>query len=100
MMNQLITFDKAAGFLRNTTLLAPRPDFPKIRALHKHLTQALKQLDCPQSLIYGWASLGMDPRMYALIKTYTFTVLLDPGDIPMYPQFAAIQNIKMANRVW
>jgi hypothetical protein len=51
-MNQLITFDEAAGFLRNPPSLALRPDFPKIHALciHalcKHLTQVLKQLDCP-----------------------------------------------------
>jgi hypothetical protein len=42
----------------------------------------------------------MDPTMYALIKTYAFMVPPNPGDIPTYPQFAAIQNIKTADRVW
>jgi hypothetical protein len=38
--------------------------------------------------------------MYALIETSVFTVPPNTGDIPTYPQFAAIQNIKMANHVW
>ena len=42
----------------------------------------------------------MDPTIYALIKTSTFMVSSDPGNIPMYPQFATIQNIKMAARMW
>jgi hypothetical protein len=55
-MNELIT----AGFLKNPPMMLPRPDFAKIRALRNHITQALKQLNCPQ--------LAMDPMMYALIK--------------------------------
>ena len=67
-MNQLVTYDEVAGFLKNHPTMLPRPDFAKIRALRKHIRQALKQLDCPQSLIYGWAGLAMDPTMYALIE--------------------------------
>jgi hypothetical protein len=62
--------------------------------------QALKQLDCPQSFIYRWAGLAMDPTVYALIETSAVMVLSDPGNIPTYPQFATIQNIKTANRMW
>jgi hypothetical protein len=42
----------------------------------------------------------MDPAIYKLIKTSVFTVPPNPGNIPTYPQFDAIQNIKMANHVW
>jgi hypothetical protein len=93
-MNQLITYNQAVGFLKNPPTMLPRPDFAKIRALRKHITQALKQLDCPQSLIYGWAGLAMDPMMYALIKTNMFVQPLEPGDSPPYPQFATPQVIK------
>ncbi len=99
-MNQLFTFNEAAGFLRKPPSLAPRPNFPKICTLRKYLTQLLKQLDCPQSLIYGWAGLVMDPRMYALIKTSIFMVPPDQGNIPTYPQFITIQNINTADCVW
>jgi hypothetical protein len=51
-MNQLITYDEVAGFLKNPPSVIPCPDFAKIQALRKHNTEALKQLDCPQSLIY------------------------------------------------
>jgi hypothetical protein len=44
-------YKEVMGFLKNPPLLAPRPDFTKIHALCKHIAQALKQLDCPQSLI-------------------------------------------------
>jgi hypothetical protein len=51
-INQLITYDEAEGFLKNPPSVISHPNFAKIQALHKHITQALKQLDCPQSLIY------------------------------------------------
>jgi hypothetical protein len=38
--------------------------------------------------------------MYPLIETFIFAVPPDSGNIPTYPQFAAIQNIKMADCVW
>jgi hypothetical protein len=72
-MNQLIPYDEAAGFLKNPPSVIPRPNFAKIWALQKHITHALKQLDCPQSLIYGWAGLVMDPTIYALIQLSPFT---------------------------
>jgi hypothetical protein len=71
-MNQLITFDKEAGFLKNPPSVMPGLDFTKIRAIQTHITKALKQLDCPQSLIHGWLGLAMNPTMYALIKLSPF----------------------------
>jgi hypothetical protein len=94
-MNQLITYKEAAGFLKNPPLLAPRPDLTNIRTLRKHITQALKQLDCPQSLIYGWVGLAMDPRMYLLVELTPFEAPPDLGDVPNYPQFTTTQVIKM-----
>jgi hypothetical protein len=66
-MNRLISYEEAAGFLKNPPLLAPQPNFAKIQALRIHMSQALKQLDCLQSLIHGWLGLAMDPQMYALL---------------------------------
>jgi hypothetical protein len=99
-MNQLITYEEAVGFLKNPPLLVPRPDFMKIWALHKHTTQAVKQLDCPQSLIYGWAGLAMDSAMYLLIKFTLFVVPPDPGNVPNYPQFVTPQVIKTLDQMW
>jgi hypothetical protein len=72
MMNQLITFDEAAGFLKNPPSVMPCPDFTKIRVMQTHITKALKQLDCPQSLIHVWPGLAMDPAMYRLIELSPF----------------------------
>jgi hypothetical protein len=99
-MNQLITYKEAEGFLKNPPSLAPRPDFTKICTLCKHITQALKQLDCPQSLIHRWAGLPMDPAMYLLVKLTPFAAPSDPGDVPIYPQFATTQVIKTLDQLW
>jgi hypothetical protein len=53
-MDSLITYKEAAEFLKNPPTMLPWPDFAKLRALRKHMTQALKQLVCPQSQIHGW----------------------------------------------
>ena len=94
-MKQLITYEETAGFLKNPPLLAPRPGFTKICALRKYITLVLKQLDCPQSLIYGWVGLAMDPRMYLLVELTPFEAPPDLGDVPNYPQFTTTQVIKM-----
>jgi hypothetical protein len=99
-MNQLITVDEVAGFLKNSTSVIPRPDFAKIRALWKHITQAPKQLDCPQSLIYGWAVLAMDPTMYKLIKLSPFIAPPNPGNVPLYPNFTSPRVLKMVEQLW
>jgi hypothetical protein len=100
LINQLITYEEAAGFLKNSPSLAPRPDFTKIHALPKHKTQALKQLDCPQNLIYRWVGLAMDPAMYSLIKLTLFMAPPDPGDVPHHPHFATAQVIKTMDKLW
>jgi hypothetical protein len=99
-MNQLITYDEGAGFLKNPPAMLPRPNFAKIRALRKHITQALKHLDFPQSLIYGWAELAMDPTMYSLIETNKFVQPPEPGDSPRYPQFVTPQVLKTCKHLW
>jgi hypothetical protein len=98
-MNQLITFNEAAGFLKNPPSVMPCPDFMKIRAIQTHITKALKQLDCPQSLIHGWLGLVMDLTMYALIKISSFVAPPDPGDVPIYPNFATPQVLKAINKL-
>ena len=99
-MNQLISYNEEAGVLKNPPTMMPRPNFLKIRALRKHIMQALKQLVCPQSLIYGLAGLAMDPTMYALIENQQFITPPNPGASPPYPQFTTPQGIKMCKRLW
>jgi hypothetical protein len=78
-MDHLITYKKAAVFLKNAPSLAPHPDFARIRALQKHILTALKLLVCPQSTIHGWTGLAMDPIMYALLETTAqFVSVNDP----------------------
>jgi hypothetical protein len=52
------------------------------------MTQALKQLVCPQSQIHGWPGLVMNPGLHALIKPVAFTVPVNPGATPVYQPFA------------
>ena len=59
-MDQLITVDEVAEYLKNPPSVEPRPDFLKIRALQKHIIKALKKMICPQSQIHGWTGLVMD----------------------------------------
>jgi hypothetical protein len=78
----------------------PPPDFTKIRAIQTHIIKALKQLDCPQSLIHGWSGLTMDLTMCALIELSPFVTPPDPGNVPVYPNFAAPQVLKTINKFW
>jgi hypothetical protein len=55
-----------------------------VRALRKHLHAALAKLECPQSRVYGWTGLAMDPNMYAMIENVPFTILIDPGPTTTY----------------
>jgi hypothetical protein len=98
-MNQLITFDEAARFLKNPPSVMPHPDFTKIRVIQTHITKALKQLDSPQSLIHGWLGLSMDQTMYALIELSPFVAPPDLGNVPIYPNFAAPQVLKTINKL-
>jgi hypothetical protein len=99
-MDQLITFGEAAGFLKNPPTLAPCPDFAKIQALRKHINTALIQLMCPQSQIQGWAGLAMEPNMYALLEVVPFAIPINPGNAPIYTQFATPSHMKMADAIF
>jgi hypothetical protein len=96
-MNSLITYKEAAEFLKNPPTMLPRPDFSKLQALWKHMTQALKQLVCPQSQIHGWTGLVMDPGLYALIKPVPFAVPVNPGATPVYQKFSPPAVMKMVD---
>jgi hypothetical protein len=98
-MNQLIIFDEVAGFLKNPPSVMLQPDFTKIRLIQTLITKALKQLDLPQSLIHGWSCLAMDLMMNALIKLSPFVAPPDPGNVPVYPNFAAPQVLKTINKL-
>jgi hypothetical protein len=98
-MDHLITYEEAVGFLKNPPMLAPHPNSAKIRALCKHILMALKQLACLQSAIHKWLGLVMNLVMYALIKPTTLFVLVaDPGNFPVYNNFATKAAIKMTNK--
>jgi hypothetical protein len=99
-MDSLITYKEAAEFLKNPPTMLPRPDFAKLRALQKHMTQALKQPVCSQSQIHGWTGLVMDPGLYALIEPIAFTVPLNPGATLVYQNFAPPAMMKMVDYVF
>jgi hypothetical protein len=94
-MDSLITYKEVVELLKNPPMMLPWPDFAKLQALRKHMTQALKQLVCPQSQIHGWTGLVMDPGLYTLIKPVAFMVLLNPGAMPVYQNFAPPAMMKM-----
>jgi hypothetical protein len=96
-MDSLITYKEVAEFLKNPPTMLPRPDFAKLHALCKHMIQALKQLVCPQSQIHGWTGLVMDPGLYALNEPVAFTVLLNPGALPVYQNFVPPAMMKMVD---
>ncbi len=77
--------------------MLPWPNFSKLRALWKHMTQALKQLVCLQSRIHGWTGLVMDPGLYALIKPVPFAVPVNPGATPVYQNFSPPAVMKMVD---
>jgi hypothetical protein len=99
-MDQLITFNEAVGFLKNPPTLAPCPAFANILALCKHINTALMQLVCPQSQIHGWAGLTIEPNMNALLKAVPFAIPINPGNKPIYTQFATPSHMKMADSIF
>ncbi len=96
-MDSLITYEEAAKFKKNPPTMLPWPEFSKLQTLRKHMTQALKQLVCPQSQIYGWTELVMDPGLYALIKPVPFVVPVNPGATPVYQNFSPPAVMKMVD---
>ncbi len=96
-MDNNVSFDKVAGFLRNPPTVAPRPDFSKLCALHQHIVKALEQIECPQSFIQGWSGLTMAPTVYTLLEPQAFVVPADPGQGLVYAPFAPPNTVKMAD---
>jgi hypothetical protein len=58
------------------------------------------QLVCPQSQIHRWAGLAMEPNMYALLKAVPFAIPINPGNTPIYTQFATPSHMKMADAIF
>jgi hypothetical protein len=94
-MDVVITYDEVANCLKNPPSLEPRPNFPNICALQKHIVQGLAQLSCPQSAIHGWSGLAMDPAAYLLLKGSAFTIPPDPGPTVVFPGGEAIAQMVM-----
>ncbi len=61
------------------------------------MTQALKQLVCPQSQIHGRTGLVMDPGLYALIEPVPFAVPVNPGVTRVYQNFSPSAVMKMVD---
>jgi hypothetical protein len=58
------------------------------------------QLVCPQSQIHGWAGLAMEPNMYTLLEAVPFNIPINPGNTPIYTQFATPSHMKMADTIF
>ena len=99
-MDTLITYEEAVGFLQGPPTVAPRPDFTKLRALRKHMVEALSQLECPQSAVHGWTGLVMDPAMYALLEPIPFAIPVNPGAVPAIIRTSTTATIKMITLVF
>jgi hypothetical protein len=84
-MDAVINYDEAAGFLKTPPSLEPCSNFTNIRALQKHILQALAQLSCPQSAIHSWSGLAMDPATYLLLEGAAFTIPPNPGPMAIFP---------------
>ena len=72
-----------------------------VRALRKHLHEALAKIECPQSRVYGWTGLVMDPTMYAMIENIPFTIPADPGPTTTYNGgFQTQQQMRSSEQLW
>jgi hypothetical protein len=96
-MDNIVSFDKVAGFLCNPPTVAPRPDFSKLCTLPQHIVKALKQIKFPQSFIHGWLGLTMAPAVYALLEPQPFIEPAGPSPGPVYALFPPPNTVKMAN---
>ncbi len=83
-MDSLITYDEAVALVVNPPTLAPRPNFPNLCALHRHLQRALQHLVNPQSNVLGWSGLVMSRPMYQMLSTSPFRLPTDPGPQAVY----------------
>jgi len=99
-MDNLITYDKAAGFLVGAPTIAPRPVFTKLRALRKHMVEALSQLECPQSAVHGWTGIVINIALYALLEPTSLAIPVNPGAVPANIRTSMAATIKMLTLVF
>jgi hypothetical protein len=99
-MDQIISYELVAEFLKNPPKLLPLPDFTELCALQMHMARALKQCVCPQSAIHGWSGLVLLPVVYALLEPMPFFPSVYPGNMALYPQLALPAQIKTANAIF
>jgi hypothetical protein len=71
------------------------------QAFRKHFHLALAKLECPQSLVYGWTGVAMDPVIYGLIEPNPFVIPVNPGATSTYgPGFQTQQQMKTMEQIW
>jgi hypothetical protein len=64
--------------------LEPRPNFERIRMLHRHLERALQCLPCPQSVQHRWKGMVMARELYSLLTNIPFHLPTNPGKAAVY----------------
>jgi hypothetical protein len=99
-MDQLITYETVAEFLKKPPMLLPCPDFTKLHAIQKHMAQVLMQLVYPQSAIHRLSGLISLPVLYTLLEPNPFVAPEYLDDVAVYPQFALPAQIKTANAMF
>ena len=62
--------------------------------------QGTQAIHCPQSLAHGWTGLVMNPALYILLEPNAFALPVSPGGTAIYPQFAALAQMKMIDNIF
>ena len=99
-MDVIITVEETTGFLMNPPSVLPHSNFYKLRALQKHIVDALQQLHHPDRPVHGWAGVATPASIYALIDPASFAMPTDPGPISVYPQWVQPFQIKMTDSIF
>ena len=74
-----VTFEDAKARIGVLPTLEPRPNATNLRALKKHLVEALQGLPSYASLRYGYMGMVVSPEDYALTGEPPFRRIPDPG---------------------
>ena len=96
-MDDTILYDDIKGMLDSPPLLAPRPNFFRLRAFRRYIVDVMKQiphLGYPQ---HGWAGMVLQPAIFALINATPFAPPPNPGLIATYPQYALAAAMTMVD---
>ena len=93
-MDDIITYDNVKGKLTNPPSLEPRPNYQNIQELVNFLIKGLKHIQCPQSGIFGWAGVVMDPTVYLLGERNPFQIPVTPASLafPGHRQMARAEQ--------